>query len=128
MKRCCGLVFTMVFKWVVLFKWLGSKRHEPLFGCPVWSNTRGHLGLSSMRQSIKCRWWIDGGWRRSGKHKWMYYLWIWGEHTPERFGTGKCLYSLRKSMTGADLGGRRKVESMSGWSVTIALWESACKD
>ena len=51
-----------------------------------------------------------------------------GTRTPERFGTGKCSYPLRKSMTGADSGGRREVESTSGRSVTIAPQESACKD
>ena len=49
-------------------------------------------------------------------------------HTPERFGMGKCSYPLRKSMTGADLGRRREVESTSEWSVTIAPQESVCKD
>ena len=51
-----------------------------------------------------------------------------GMYIPQRFRMGKCSYLLRKSMTGADLGGRREVESTSGWSVTIAPRESACKD
>ena len=71
------------------------------------------------------RWWLEKEWQTR-----MNVLSVdsRGTRIPEGFGTGKCLYSLRKSMTRADLGGRREVESTSGWSVTIAPQESACKD
>ena len=71
------------------------------------------------------RWWLEKGWQTQTD---VLSVDSRGMHTPERFRTGKCSYPLRKSMTGADLGGRREVESTSGWSVTIAPRESACKD
>ena len=64
------------------------------------------------------RWWLEKEWQMQMN---VLSVDLRGMHTPERFRMGRCSYPLRKSMTGADLGGRRKVESMSGWSVTIAL-------